>query len=63
MTKIIMLFWVLTDTGAVTEPQEIGNFRTMEECEVAAVSLTETNAKLKATHKYAIIAQCIVVPK
>lgn len=63
MTKIIMLFWVLTAEGQITEPQEIGNFRSMEECEAAAVSLTESNPKEQRTHGYAVIATCVEVPK
>ena len=62
MTKIIMMFWVLTNSN-ITEPVEIGNFRTMEECEVAAHSLTVSNPKEKRTFGYVVIARCIEVPK
>lgn len=62
MTKIILLFWVLSDVG-VSEPQEIDGWRTMEECEAAAVSLTEANPKSQNTYRYALIAQCLTVPK
>ena len=61
MTKIILLLWVITN-GDITEPQEIGNFMTMAECEVAAESLTESNPKAKMTYKYNIVATCIEVP-
>lgn len=63
MTKIIMLFWVLTAEGQITEPQEIGGFLSMEACEVAAESLTEKNPKEQRTHGYAVIATCVEVPK
>lgn len=63
MNKIILLFWVLSSDGSVTEPQEFDGWFSMAECEVAAESLTESNAKAKATYKYAVIAQCITVPK
>jgi hypothetical protein len=61
MTKIILLFWVLTANGNITEPQRFEGWSSMAECEVAAVSLTEENIQLKATHKYAVIARCIQV--
>lgn len=63
MTKIIMLFWVMTTNGDITEPQEIGNFLTMEACEIAAESLTESNPKEKRTYGYAVVATCLSVPK
>lgn len=67
MSKIIMLFWVMTSSGEITEPQRIGDdtigFRTMEACEIAAESLTETNPKEQRTHGYAVIAKCIEVPR
>jgi hypothetical protein len=62
MTKIILLFWVITN-GDITEPQEIGSFKSMEACQVAAESLTESNPKEKRTYKYNVIATCVVVPK
>lgn len=63
MTKIIMLFWVLSHSGDVTEPQKIEGFVSMEACQIAAESLTESNPKEKATHRYAVVAQCLQVPK
>lgn len=63
MNKIILLFWVLSSDGSVTEPQEIDGWFDMAECEAAAVSLTESNPKAKATYKYAVVAQCLTVPK
>lgn len=63
MTKIIMLFWVLTDGGQITEPQRIEGFMSMEACQVAAESFTESNPRSEATHKYAKIAMCLEVPK
>lgn len=63
MTKIIMLFWVLTDAGQVTEPIEYDGWRSMEECRTAAESFTESNPKLRNTHRYAVIATCVEVPK
>lgn len=62
MTKIILLFWVITN-GNITEPQEIGNFLSMEACEIAAESLTEANPKEKKTYRYNVVAMCMVVPK
>ena len=62
MTKIVLMFWVMT-SGDVTEPQEIGSFPSMEACQIAAESLTASNPKEKKTYKYAVIAQCISVPK
>lgn len=61
MTKIVMIFWVLAN-GSITEPQEIGNFKTMGECETAAESLTVSNPREKRTYGYAVIAKCILVP-
>jgi hypothetical protein len=58
-----MLFWVLTETGQVTEPREWDGWKTMEECETAAESFTEANPKLRNTYRYAIVAQCVEVPK
>jgi len=61
MTKIILLFWVITSSD-ITEPQQIGNFMTMEACRIAADSLTEPNPKDTVTG-YAVVAKCVVVPK
>ena len=63
MTKVVMLFWVLSHSGEITEPQRIEGFKTIEACEVAAESLTESNPKEKATYRYAVVAQCLQVPK
>ena len=61
MTKIVLLFWVLTDGGNITEPQQFDGWLTMHACLTAAESLTEENPKV--TNKYAVIAQCVEVPR
>lgn len=63
MTKIVLLFWILTDGGQITEPQKFEGWKSMSECETAAESLTESNPKLRNTYKYAMIATCVEVPK
>ncbi len=63
MTKIVMLWWVLTDAGQVTQPEVIEGWRSLAECETAAVSLTESNPRLRATYKYNVAAVCMEVPK
>jgi len=60
--KVILLFWVMVNNG-VTDPQRIEGFKTMEDCQAAAESLTEANPKAKQTYKYALVAQCLEVPK
>lgn len=65
MTKVILIFWVMTNTG-LSEPQTIGadglGFTTMEACQIAAESLTEPNPK-DTTSSYAVIAKCVTVPR
>lgn len=63
MTKIIMLWWVLTDGGQITEPQKFEGWRSMQECQTAAESFTMSNPKHQATFKYAVAAMCVEVPK
>ena len=59
MTKTVLILWALAN-GVITEPQEIGNFKTMAECEIAAESLTESNPR-DETGSYAVIAKCAEV--
>lgn len=62
MIRYALLFWVLHG-GNVTEPQMIEGFRTEQECLVAAESLTESNPREETTHRFAVIARCVVVPR
>ena len=63
MNKIVMLFWVLTDAGQVSQPERIEGWRSMDECETAAESLVVSNPQMKATFKYNVAAMCIEVPR
>jgi hypothetical protein len=62
MTKIIMVWWVITSAGEITEPVVWEGWMSMEACEIAAESFTAPNPKSR-THKYGIVASCQVVPK
>lgn len=63
MMKIVMLWWVLTDAGQITEPQRFEGWRSMDECETAAESLVMSNPRQQATFKYNVAAMCMEVPK
>lgn len=60
MTKIIMLFWVLSPKGDIVA-HEIGDWYTMERCNAAAVSLTEPNPADGWSPLIAV--RCMEVPK
>jgi hypothetical protein len=61
MMKIMLIWWVMTDSG-ITEPVEYDGWVSMEACEIAAESLTEPNPKDDSAG-FAVIARCVEVPK
>lgn len=62
MTKIVLMFWALVP-GDVTEVTLIDGWFSMEECETAAESLTESNPRTIADMKMNVVAKCMEVPK
>lgn len=63
MTKIVMVWWIITANGFSTEPVEWDGWMSMEECETAAESFTETNPRRTSPVQYGIVAKCVEVPK
>lgn len=62
MTKIILLFWAMVP-GDITETTIIEGWRSMEECETAAESLTASNPTTTPDMAMNVVAMCQVVPK
>jgi len=62
MTKIVLVWWVISSTGAVTQPIEWDGWLTMKSCEIALESFTAPNPKA-TDYKYGIIGKCVEVHK
>ena len=62
MTKIVLLFWAMVP-GDITEVTIIDGWRSMEECETAAESLTASNPVNIPDMAFNVVAMCQVVPR
>lgn len=60
--KIVLIWWVMSNAGAITEPVEWDGWMTMKECETALESFTEPNLKTQ-TWRYAIVGYCVERPR
>jgi hypothetical protein len=62
MTKIVMIWWVITNAGAITEPVEWDGWKSITECETALESFTHPGLQTR-TWKFGIVGYCKEIPK
>jgi hypothetical protein len=62
MTKIILIFWAFTSSGS-PDKTIIDGWGSLDECVVAAESLTASNPTLMADMRLRLVAKCVEVPK
>lgn len=62
MTKIVMVWWIITSAG-VTEPIEWDGWMSMEECQTALDSFVMPNPRRSSPEPYGIVGKCVEVPK
>ena len=62
MSKIVLIWWVVTSSGQITEPIEWDGWMSMDECETALESFTEPGPQ-STTFNYGIVGYCKEIPK